>query len=222
MKNVEAMYFMLTADEERCLQAMREGLEITHATGAHTWVFQLTVYGYGAALAAQDLDAAAALARQFEEQGRSAARFDLVFYHHFRAWEAALRKDLMRALQEEKTAVRMAVEVGCPYFEALCRLALAEILAECGDERKSIIHLQQLRSIVEKIDNRHLEYTCLLGFARLALEHGRQRAGLTALRRGLALGREYGYSHFLWWRPAAMARLCAYAPDEHHLMAPRG
>jgi DNA-binding SARP family transcriptional activator len=136
-----------------------------------------------------------------------------VFFHHFRGWEAMLRKDLMRALQEEKAALRMAVEVGCPYFEALCRLALAEILAECGDERKSIAHLQQLRAIIEKIDNRHLEFTGLTVFARLALDHDRRRPGLTALRRGLSLGREYGYQHFLWWRPAAMARACAHALD---------
>jgi two-component SAPR family response regulator len=34
---------------------------------------------------------------------------------------------------------------------------------------------------------------------------------LNALRRGFALGREHGYQHFLWWRPTAMARLCAHA-----------
>lgn len=211
LKNVEAEYYMLTADQEHCLQSMREGIEITRATGVHTWFFQLLMYGYGAALGNQDVETAADLAKQFEGQSRSAARFDLVFFHHFRAWEAMLRKDLSGALQEEKAALRMAVEVGCPYFEVLCRLALAEILAECGDERKSISHLQQLRHIVEQIDNRHLEFTCLIGFARLALEHGRQRPGLKALRRGFALGREYGYSHFLWWRPGAMARACTYA-----------
>ena len=211
LKNVEAEYYMLTADHDRCLRSIREGLDITRATGVQTWLFQLLVYGYGGALGSSDLETAAELARQWGEQGATAGRFDQVFFHHFRAWEAMLRKDVMRALQEEKTALRMAVEVGCPYFEALCRLAMAEILAECGDERKSIAHLQQLREIVEKINNRHLEFTCLLGFARLALEHGRTRTGLTALRRGLALGREYGYTHFLWWRPATMARVCAYA-----------
>jgi DNA-binding SARP family transcriptional activator len=213
LKNVEAMYYMLTADEERSLANMREGLEITRATGVQTWLYQLHVYGYGAALAANDLDTAAALMKECDAIAASAGRFNLCLYYHFRAWEAMLRKDTMRALQEEKAALRLAIEVGCPYFEALCRLALAEILAECGDERKSIAHLQQLRPIVEKIDNGHLEYMCLLGFARLAIEHGRSRTGLTALKRGLALGREYGYSHFLWWRPAAMARLCAYALD---------
>jgi len=216
LKNVEAMYFMLTAQREPCLRASDEGLEIAQSTGVHTWSFQLLVYAYGGALAGQDLDAAAALARKLEPHAPTAGRFNLCLYHHFQAWEAMLRKDLMRALQQERVALRMAMEVGCPYFEVLCRLALAEILAECGDERRSIAHLQELRPQVEAVNNRHLEFTCLVGFGRLALDHSRQRAsrqhaGHSALRRGLALGREYGYAHFLWWRPAAMARTCAHA-----------
>jgi DNA-binding SARP family transcriptional activator len=216
LKNVEAMYCMLTAQREPCLRASEEGLEIAQTTGVHTWTFQLLVYAYGGALAGQDLDTAAALARKLEPHAAAAGRFNLCLYHHFQAWEAMLRKDLMRALQQERVALRMAVEVGCPYFEVLCRLALAEILAECGDERKCIAHLQELRPLVEAVNNRHLEFTCLMGFGRLTLDHGRQRAsrqraGRNALRRGLALGREYGYAHFLWWRPTAMARTCAHA-----------
>ena len=211
LKNVEAMYYMLTAQREPCLAASREGLELARATGVHTWSFQLLVYGYGGALAAGDLDEAAALAKKLEAEAPGAGRFNLCLYHHFQAWEAMLRKDLMRALREERIALRMAVEVGCPFFEVLCRLALAEVLAECGDERKCVAHLRELRPAVEAVNNRHLEFTCLVGVGRLALDHGRQRPGLNALRRGLALGREYGYEHFLWWRGAPMARVCAHA-----------
>jgi ATP/maltotriose-dependent transcriptional regulator MalT/DNA-binding SARP family transcriptional activator len=211
LKNIEAMYAMLTADGAACEKAMREGLDIAHATGVHTWTFQLLVYGYGGALGAGDLAAAQALVRELEARSAAAGRFNLCLLRHFQAWEAMLRKDLMSALQNEKAALRMAIEVGCPLFEVLCRLALAEILADCGDERKCIAHLQTLRGIVEGIDNRHLEFACLVGFAQIALAHGRSRTGLAALRRGLQLGREYGYSHFLWWRPAAVARVLAQA-----------
>ncbi|HWM44540.1 MAG TPA: hypothetical protein VNP36_19030 [Burkholderiales bacterium] len=211
LKNIETMHAMLTADGAACEKAMREGLEIAHATGVHTWTFQLLVYGYGGALGAGNLAQAQAIARELAARTATAGRFNLCLYHHFQAWEAMLRKDLMTALQEEKAALRTAIEVGCPLFEVLCRLALAEILADCGDERKCVAHLQTLRGIVEDIDNRHLEFSCLVGFAQIALAHGRQRTGLTALRRGLQLGREYGYAHFLWWRPAAVARVLADA-----------
>ena len=84
---------------------------------------------------------AAAIAKQLEPLTGQAGRFNLCIYHHFQAWEALLRKDLMDALQKEKAALRMAVEVGCPLYEVLCRLALAGILADCGDERSCISHL---------------------------------------------------------------------------------
>src|SRR5882762_7474463 len=205
---------MLTGQEEAGLQAMREGLETARATGVHTWSFQLLVHGYGTALGAGDLETAAAIAKELAPPAAQAGRLSQVFHHHFQGWEAMLRKDLMRALQMEKSAVRLAVEVGCPYFEALCRLTLAQVLLECGDQRKCIAQLQRVRALVRDIPNHHLEFTCLLAFADMALAHGRPRPGLKALRLGLEIGRQYGYQHFLWWWPAAMSRVCARALEE--------
>jgi LuxR family maltose regulon positive regulatory protein len=214
LKQVETMHYMLTAQYEPALQAMRVGLETARATGVHTWTFQLLVNGYGAALGAGDLDTAARLSKELEPIAAGSGRVSQVFHHHFQAWEAMLRKDLMRALQMERSALRMAVEAGCPYFEALCRLALAQVLLECGDQRKCIVQLRRVRAIARDIPNRHLEFTCLLGFADMALAHGRARPGLKALRLGLEIGRHYGYQHFLWWWPTALARVCARALEE--------
>lgn len=133
-------------------------------------------------------------------------RINLCMYHFLQTWEAMLRKDLMAALEKGKAALRTAIEVGCPLFEVLCRLAAAEILVACGDERKCIAHLQALRDIARRIDNAHLDFTCLLWFAQIALAHDRQRPGMNALRRALALGRQYGYVHYLGWRPGPVAR----------------
>ncbi len=211
LKDIETMYYMLKCEREPCDEAMRGGIETARATGVRTWVFQTLVYGYGGALAGQDLAGAARVRKELEAEASGASRFNLACFHHFASWEAMLRKDLMRALQEARTALRLMVEVGCPYFEALCRLALARVLADCNDERKCAAQLRQMRAIVSAIDNRHLEFTCLTVFAAIALEHDRRRSGLNALRRAFALGREYGYAHFQWWLPQDVGRLCAHA-----------
>jgi SAM-dependent methyltransferase len=211
LKDIETMYHMLRCERGPCLEAMREGLELARSTGVQTWKFQTLVYGYGGALAGLDLAAAARVRKELEDEAGDASRFNLVCFHYYASWDAMLRKDLMRALEEARTALRHAVEVGCPYFEALCRLALARVLADCNDERKCAAQLRQMREIVSAIDNRHLEFTCLSAFAAIALEHDRERSGLNALRRAFALGREYGYTHFQWWLPEDMGRLCAYA-----------
>jgi ATP/maltotriose-dependent transcriptional regulator MalT len=211
LKNIETMHAMFLADGPACAKAMREGLEIAQATGVHTWTFQLLVWGYGGALGTGDLAAAAAIAKELEPLTGDAGRLNLCVYRHFQAWDALLRKDLMDALQKEKAALRGAIEVGCPLYEVLCRLALARILAECGDERRCISQLQTLRGIARGIDNHHLEFTCLIGFAHIALAHGHERTGIAGLRRALELGREYGYFHFLGWQPAAVAQVLAHA-----------
>ena len=211
LKDIETMYFMLTRQPGPCLEAMREGLDIAQATGVQTWRFQTLVYGYGGALAGQDLAGAARARKELEAAAAGASRFNLACFHHYTSWEAMLRKDLMGALREARTALRLAVEVGCPYFEALCRLALARVLADCNDENKCVAQLRRMREIVGTIENRHLEFACLTMFAGMAIGHGRPRAGLNALRSGFALGREYGYTHFQWWLPEDMGRLCAHA-----------
>ncbi len=211
LHNVEAMFYMLTAERDLGRATEAAGLALAEATGVGTWTVQLLVHGYGSALSASDLPAAAEIWQRLEPLATGTGRLNQCLIHHFRAWEAALRDDMMLALQHEKRALTMAIEAGGPYFEVLCRLALAQILAACGDERKCIAHLRRLREIARGIDNRHLEFTGLLSFAHIALENNRPRPALAALRAGLALGRQYGYRNFLWWRPAAMAKLAAHA-----------
>jgi LuxR family maltose regulon positive regulatory protein len=211
LRSLEAMHAMFHADATRALDAMRQGLKIARSTGAHTWMFQLLIAGYAGALGANDLAATSEPAKTLQSLAGRAGRFNLCQLHHFAAWGAMLRRDLMRALQEERVALRMAIEVGCPYFEAMTRLALAQILAECGDERACLAHLERLREIVETIDSRHLEFACLLGSAQIALGHGRKRVGLNLLESALKLGREHGYRHFLWWCPNRIGNVLVHA-----------
>ncbi len=213
LKNIESMYSMLTADGERCLTAVAEGLKIAEETGVRIWSYQLRVNGVAGALGAGDLDTAHKLLAEARSHPEGARRIDLCLYHYFAAWEAMLRNETLRAFQEQKHALRLAIDVGSPYFEVLCRLALAQVLVHYGSEREVIAHLREVHRIARKINNPLLEFMCLLGYAQLALTHGRRRSGLNSLRYALALGREHGYMHFLWWRPQLMAELCAYALD---------
>ncbi len=85
------------------------------------------------------------------------------------------------------------------------------MLAENGDGRRAVSQLRKVRASARYIDNRLLEFMCLTTYAYLALEHGRERSGLAALRYAMGLGREYGFKHFLWWLPKVMAKLCEHA-----------
>lgn len=211
LRNVESMYYMLIGLHQPCLEAVYDGLETARASGVHIWSSQLYVHGVAGALGAGDLDTAARLLGELEVRRESTRRLDRCLFHYFSAWDAVLRRDLVRAYQHQKNALRLASEVGVPFFEVLARLGLAQVLFQCGDDRKGAAHLQQVHSIAREIKNRWLEFMSLLTYAQIALDHGRKRSGLNSLRYAMGLGREYGYTHILWWQPEVMGRLCAYA-----------
>ncbi len=211
LKDVESMYFMLTADHDRCLEAVFDGVDIGQASGVNLWRYHLLSNGAAAALGAGDLASAEELLGKMHEHRDGARRLDRCSYHYYRSWLAMLRRDVVDAHQEQKTALRLAIESGCPFYELLCRLALAEIFHELGDERRTVTNLRRVRRLARGIDNRLMEYMAFSTYAHIALAHGRERSGLNALRYAFGLGREHGYTHFLWWQPRVMAELCVQA-----------
>jgi DNA-binding SARP family transcriptional activator len=223
LKLVEAMYFMHLARPEACLKAVQEGLEIERAAGANVHTAQLLSYGAGGALMAGDPDAAEGFLGQLAALPRSTARFDQCLFHLFSTWHALWRQDLLRAYQQQKVALTMAREVGCPYFEALCHVASAHVLYESGEDRNGFSHFQRLYEIARGIDNDLLEFTGLMGFACVVQERGRRpRAGSWALRRALEIGRPRSFTAFMLWRPEPLARLCSHALEagiEPHYVA---
>jgi ATP/maltotriose-dependent transcriptional regulator MalT/DNA-binding SARP family transcriptional activator len=211
LKTVEAMYFMLTGQAEACLAATEAGVEIERTAGGRVLSAQLLAYGAGGALSACKLDAAEKLLQQIEELSASLPRFDRCLYHLFSAWCAILREDAMRAYQEQKLALRMAVEVGCPFFEVMCRLVSAQVLFAAGERRKGIEHLEEVHSIARHIRNHLLEFMTLISYGHLAIEYGRRRSGIKALEYALKLGKPRNYGNFPCWNPAVMAAVCAHA-----------
>jgi DNA-binding SARP family transcriptional activator len=211
LKDVESMYLMLTADHDQCLQAVFDGVDIGQASGVNLWRYHLLSNGAAAALGAGDLTSADELLGKMHAHRDGARRLDRCSYHYYGSWLAMLRHDVVEAHQEQKTALRLAIESGCPFYEVLCRLALAEIFHALGDERRTVVNLRRVRRLARGIDNRLMEYMAFSTFAHIAFARGRKRTGLNALRYAFGLGRDHGFTHFVWWQPRVMAELCVQA-----------
>ena len=212
LKVAEAMYFMLTAQHDECLKAVREGLEIERAAGVSVATHQLLAFGAGGALTCGDLDTAKRLLEEFANESPPPARCDLCLYHLFSTWHAMLSQDNLRAFQQQKLALRAAVEVGCPYFEVLCRLAAAQVLYESGESSNAMAQIRHAFDLGRVMKNRLLEFTGLMSYAQIVLEDKRRRrSGLRALREALKVGKPRNYAAFTLWRPDALARLMSQA-----------
>ncbi|MCB1739134.1 MAG: hypothetical protein KDK91_02105 [Gammaproteobacteria bacterium] len=214
LKAVESMYFMLTADHERCSRAVEAGIEIGRHSGVHVWSFHLLSNGVAGALGAGDLAAADELLLKMGEFAASARRLDRAGLHYFQAWRAALDGRTELALEAQQRALSLSSEVGCPFYEALCRVAMADLMAGVGDRRAVFRHLRLARRIMRPVQNKWFEFMGFMVFASICEQLGRRRLMMLALRHALAIGRELGFRHFLWWQPAHVSRLCAVALTE--------
>lgn len=212
--NVETMYAMMTGDYESCMDAMRAGIELADTTGLRLWKNRTLIFGIGGALIVGDVATAEELIGQLDQPALARRRFDSCMLHYFSAWKAMLADDVLPAYRELRTALRMAKEIGLPFFELLCGLSLAQVLFASGDTVKGRRYLRQVRTLGVRIKNRWLEFTSLLIFAQIALDQDRRRSSLNSLRYALSVGREKGYTHTVWWQPSAMARLCVVALEE--------
>jgi LuxR family maltose regulon positive regulatory protein len=211
---VEATFYMLTAQQQPCYDAVQRGLEIERAEGVTLMSHQLLAYGAGGALTAGDLDTAEKMLREFDALPRANARFDLCLYHLFYTWLALRRHDMIRAFQQQKLALKTAVEVGCPVFEALCRMASAQTQYAGNDLRGALANFQHVYEIARPIRNHLLEFTGLMCYAHVALDSGRRpRSGMRALRRALEVGKPRNYLAHLLWLPESLSRLCSIAME---------
>ncbi len=212
LKLTEASYFMLTAQSDECLRAVHEGLEIERSTGAHVMIHQLLALGAGGALAGGNVEAAERMLGESTRLPGPRARFDACLLHLFATWLALLKHDTTAAYQTQRLALTAAIELGSPHFEALCRMAAAQVLYEVGDIRGALAHFQRVYDTARKIPNHLLDFTGLMTYASVALESGkRPRSGMRALKLALEIARPRNYLSFLLWRPEMLAGLCSHA-----------
>lgn len=214
LRYVESTYYMLTADQESCLRVVYEGLEVGRAAGVRRWTGHILSNGVASALGAGNLKTATELLASMREHQEDARRLDFCTFHYCSAWLDMLRRNPVAAFQEVKTALGIALECGSPFWELLCRVAIAHVLTELGDDERALSHLLESRSLVRDARNRLLEFSELMVFAYVALKLGRRGQGIGALRRALEIGREHGYVHFLWWQPSPVSQLCTWALEE--------
>lgn len=209
---VEASYFMLTGQKQPCYDAVRQGLEIERAEGVTIMSHQLLAYGAGGALAVGDLSTAEQMLQEFDALPYTNARFDLCLYYFFSTWLALRRHDAVRAFQQQKLALKTAIEVGCPVFEALCRMASAQVQYSGNDIRGALANFQRVYEIARPIRNHLLEFTGLMCYAPIALASGRRpRSAMRALRQALGVAKPRNYlGHFLW-QPESLSHLCSIA-----------
>jgi DNA-binding SARP family transcriptional activator len=212
--HAEAMYRMLVNDRDGALEAVEQALAVARGKGVKQHVGELRAIAAAACLGVGDTRAAGKwLDAALSEELPRLRRFDLCLYHYVAGWHAQLVGDPVAAYQQQKQAFRLSTEVGIPFYEVICRLAMVPIVAD-HDEQKCGVHLRKVHALTRNINSHLLAFMALLPWADIALTHGRRQSGLNSLAYAFGLGREHGYYHVIGWLPEMMARLCVTALEE--------
>lgn len=211
LRNAEASYFMLSGDYDAGMRSVREGQKLADETGIHFWRNSTLLHGIGGALSANDLQTADELFDQLNLQEIRVRRYDAWQAVFAGAWRAYLDEDFLGAYKQLRKSVRLANELGVPFFEMMSHMWMAYVLFQNDDAIKGAHHLKLVRKMSASLKNHLFEFTSLLVYAAIALNHGRRSSGLRALRYALSLGREHEYKNMVWWLPSMMSSLMVTA-----------
>ncbi len=213
VKNTEAMFYNTSAVfGPRALQAVTEGLGEARETGVHVVDPLLCVQGAISSLNQGDRDRTKEFLAKLEGALRRGSRTHTSHYYYLTACYCLLTEDLLQAVLCSKKSADLAEEAGVPISEALARLMWSLAAQAMDNHREAAKALAKAKQVMSRTGSSYIEYLFLLTESYFSFARKRQRAGLEALRRALALGRQRGYSTLLYfWRPAVMSRLCAEA-----------
>ena len=211
-KVVAATHAWFTAAFDSAFQTVDDGLAMAEETGAHLWDHRLLSQGVYAALSQGDLEKARTYLARMSALTQPGHRLDQSHDHYQRACEALLRADCPAALEQARSAARLAAEMGTPFPEALCRLGIAQILHAMGKHDDAHADMAQSRRIARAMNSDYLEFVADLieAYGLLCTAADPVRVA-HLLRRALRLGGERGYINFSFWYPEAMSRVCATA-----------
>jgi len=210
---IESIYLTVTADHDASLGVVARGLEAMRSHGSQMWVNELLGIGIAGALAAGDVQNAERMLEEMAESTAGRRRLDRCLYHYMTAWAAALSGDELHAFHHQQTALRLALDVGAPLLETFCRLGLAQVAILCEDERKASAELRQVEELGTPERYPLIRFMANLAAAHCELQKSNAGGESSSLHAAMALGREYGFKHALWWLPESMSRLCALALD---------
>jgi ATP/maltotriose-dependent transcriptional regulator MalT len=215
LRQLESMYYMLQGRQEPCLEAVYDGLDLAQSAGVTLWRGTLLLHGAGASLAAGDLATADELLAELDARGVRVRRFGATMREYMLGWQALLRGDHWQAHEHARESLRIAEQLGAPYFEALSGLAVVQSLLALGELDAAAAQLERALQVAAPIRSRLFEFMSLLAAARLAYCQGQGARAELRLREALTLGRERSFSYVMYWLPEHLAQLCVHALEKN-------
>ena len=211
----EAMHYWLNTNFEESQQSVQNGLRLADETGLHLWDFILRVQDAYLALESSNPDQWQNYLQKVRDIMDENGGLHQAHYYYLAALEALLQKNHQRALVHIKKSLQATIELGTPYPEALNCIAMGRVQIELAEYEKAETWLTKASTLAEPINSRFLHFNLYLSQAELGYAREDNKAGVTALRQAMVIGRQKNYFNTDWWRPYVMCGLCIKALENN-------
>lgn len=215
IKLLKGIYHWIAARHDAAVTTLSEGLDISAQSGVHVFDSLLWCFRVSADLVTGNMERAElALENQLASLPSLPKALDVFFYHVNRAWHALLNGKPALAAEHLETISAKTETMGIPYYRALWHICTAQVAFLQGRTEEAQAAVRTAHHIGLAMKSRVMEWYALLIDAWFLLREGKETEGLTALQRGLSLGRRHGYIQPTFYQPAVMRFLYAKALEE--------
>lgn len=207
--SMEGMHNWLSLQNEQCLTAIENGLEVAQNSGIRLWDFMLYAQGMYGAVNSGNLIKAGELLEHMASSMHGNRRLDAAHYHYQAASLALLHGNLPKAMEHAQAAVDRTDESASPFPQTLTRLGLSQVQFERGDHDAAERTLDITYDMNHKqLNSQFIECHVHLLRAYYADRQSNNERALEMLCKAFPLARQYGFFTMTWWRPEMMSRLC--------------
>jgi LuxR family maltose regulon positive regulatory protein len=191
--------------------AAENGKRLARENGVCGWDGRLGALQACAWLNSGDISRARAVLQQMAKCLEPQHKLDLAHHHYLAGLASLLADEGAQALSQIETANALARRYGGPQQHALASLTQAQALHAVHRRAEAWACLEQGRRMGVSLRSRLLRFQADLCAASFALDEGDDERCASALHSAFALGAQQDYLSHPTFRPAPMARLCAFA-----------
>ena len=211
---LDAVFLLVIARQERCLQVTTGGLSFAEKMGVHIADSFLEAYSAMASLKMHDFDTANRFLEGMTVTLDTMKPLPSGMFHLITGCEALYRRDLVKATLHSKERLRQIEEAGFTTHLPSAHILAAHVHHALNEEKDAARHMMQARRIGYEILNFLGVYLSYLTEAYFNLHHIDDAAAIAPLKKGLQIARENGMVGTLLWLPDMFEKIAARALKE--------
>jgi len=214
IKAMEVQYYLIMAQQERCVQVIEESLALIEETGIRVWEVHFLILGAGCCLNCGDLKTGRRYLQRVEAVMHRARLLERSYYHVVKTLEALLEDDLVAADRHQQAALDMAATIGMPSYDTWCWHGSALVAVMQGNYGRAADRFSRVVSLAEAPGNPWFICQAHLGQAYMHLCQNKRQQAVFHLGEGFSLARRRNYLSFFFFVPEMMERLAVTALEE--------